>query len=148
MSPFNIKVVKALLIPVNKKGEVLIQDRENYKPLRWGYFGGSVEVGETVKEALIREAKEELVKDISDAKVVELGIFEDIIGGKEVRRHTFIMSVDVESFKYNVQEGKGAKWVSPEEMEDLMKQFASEADVLIARAVSAFLRKDPNLLKT
>lgn len=117
---------------------ILIQDREDYKPPRWGYFGGSVEEGETVREALVREAKEELDIDITDRHLEDLGEFEDQIGDKLIKRYVFIMSVD-DTWSFEVKEGKNAKWVKPETMIDLMMEFSGEADVHIARSTVAFL---------
>ena len=62
------KFRKALLVPVNSKGEVLIQDRSGHKPPPWGYFGGGIEVGETPIVAVIREAKEELDLTLKENK--------------------------------------------------------------------------------
>lgn len=137
MSPLNSKVTKALLIPLNEEGLILIQDRENYKPPRWGYFGGSVEKNETVMEALVREAKEELDINISNVPLEKLGEFEDQIGDTVTQRHVFILKVE-DSWRYEVKEGKGAKWVKPQTMIDLMREFSGDADIRIAQSTRAF----------
>lgn len=131
------KLIKALLIPVNSTGEILIQDRENYKPPRWGYFGGSVEKDETVMEALVREAEEELDIDISHAQLENLGEFVDLREGKLITRHVYIMRVD-DTWDFVVKEGKGAKWVRPETMINLMKEFSGDADIRIAQSTRVF----------
>lgn len=137
-------VTKALLIPLNQFGEILIQDRENYKPPRWGYFGGSVEEGETVLDALIRETQEELAVDISNDEIIELGVFKDQKLDKEINRHAYILIVDKNNWQYKVQEAKGAKWVKPKTMTDLMREFSGIADVAIANKVASYLRaNDP-----
>ncbi len=125
------KITKAILIPVNSNGEILIQDRENYKTPRWGYLGGSVEKGETTMEALVREAKEELDIDISSARLENLGEFEDLRADRQINRHVFIMRVD-DTWQFDVKEGKGAKWVKPETMIDLMIESSGDAGVSIA----------------
>jgi len=51
---------KTLIIPVNSQGEIFGQDRTDYKPPPWGFFGGSIETGETHLEAILHETKEEL----------------------------------------------------------------------------------------
>ena len=33
---------KALIVPVNSKRQILIQDRRGYKKPDWGYFGGGI----------------------------------------------------------------------------------------------------------
>lgn len=133
------KITKALLIPFNQKGEILIQDRENYKPPRWGYFGGSVEQGESIKEGLIREAKEELNCDITEYELIELGQFEDERSNRRINRWVFLIEVNERTWHYKVNEGKGAKWVKPEEMIELMKEFSGEAAVRIAETTLEYI---------
>lgn len=58
----SIFFVAAHALVVNKENKVLVMKRaecNDYKPLTWDIPGGTVEVGETVEEALIRELKEE-----------------------------------------------------------------------------------------
>lgn len=45
-------------IIINNKGEILLQQRTDN--LKWGFPGGSLELGESFQEAAIREAKEEV----------------------------------------------------------------------------------------
>jgi 8-oxo-dGTP diphosphatase len=52
------------VIPVNPKGEVLLQQRDDRADLlypgMWTFFGGAVEEAETPNDAINREIKEEL----------------------------------------------------------------------------------------
>ena len=62
----------AILVLLNGDGRVLLQDRGDDAPAypgQWGLFGGAVELGETVWQALLREAMEELRHDASNAIV-------------------------------------------------------------------------------
>lgn len=58
------KVKKAALFVLrDKEGRVLLQHRDEFAPTNpnyWGFFGGGIEKGESAKEAVKREAKEEL----------------------------------------------------------------------------------------
>lgn len=56
-----------MIIPFNKNKEVLIQDRRdkpNHRKVDYGFFGGGIEEGETIEQALAREVKEELSIDL------------------------------------------------------------------------------------
>lgn len=57
---FKISVHAVIL---NGKKQIL-QLKQTYADLRWGLPGGSIEPGETIHEALLRECKEELGCDI------------------------------------------------------------------------------------
>lgn len=132
-------ITKALLVPVNEFGEILIQDREDFKPPRWGYFGGSFEMGETIKEALIRETDEELGIDISREELLEVGKFIDEIEGKLVTRYVYLLNVDKDNWIFEVKEGKGAKWVDVDEMVRLIQGASGVAGLKIALGIKKFL---------
>lgn len=139
------KVTKALLIPLNQLGEILIQNREGFKPPRWGYFGGSVERGESIKEALIRETIEELGIDISSEELLEVGKFTDEIERKLVTRYVYLLNVDKDNWIFEVKEGKGAIWVDVDEMISLIQGASGEAGLNIALCIKKFLTdKFPN----
>ncbi len=64
--------VKAVIAFYDSEGRLLLQDRHGISGAgeEWGFFGGSIEAGETPAQALAREIKEELG--------VEVGPFEFI----------------------------------------------------------------------
>jgi 8-oxo-dGTP pyrophosphatase MutT (NUDIX family) len=78
---------KALLLPYNHQGQLFIQDRTNYKLPPWGFFGGSIESGETPIEAVIREAKEELDLDLAATDLINIGNLPTIYYGEPVERN-------------------------------------------------------------
>ncbi len=100
---------KALLIPINSKKEILIQDRRNYKKPDWGFFGGGVEEGETYLEAVIREAKEELDLEIEEKELIFLGEFKTLFRNSPKERQLFLYRTDRQDF--TVLEGQGAHWM-------------------------------------
>jgi mutator protein MutT len=57
----------------DNKGKILFQlrDENGRNPNKWGIFGGGIKKGETPMHALIREIKEELQINISDADVIK-----------------------------------------------------------------------------
>ncbi len=62
-------------IIVNNKGEILLQQRTDN--LKWGFPGGSLELGESFEEAAIREAKEEVGLTLKTLKLF------NVYSGKE-----------------------------------------------------------------
>lgn len=102
----------ALIVPYNKDFEVILQRRKGFieKPTDkdYGFFGGGLEEGESVEEALKREVKEELTLDLK--KIKSLKFFKTY--NYEIKEKNLIVELnvflcdikDVENMK--VKEGK------------------------------------------
>lgn len=101
---------KALILPMNSKGEYFIQDRRGFKKPDWGYFGGEIEEGETPLEAVIRETEEELSIKLVENDLVYLGTLETDWDGVKIIRYFHLYRTDQEEF--DVQEGAGGYWLS------------------------------------
>jgi 8-oxo-dGTP diphosphatase len=99
------EIQKALLLPVNSRGEIFIQDRRGHKKPDWGFFGGSIEAGETPVQAVIRETEEELSLKIEESNLASLGISETDWDGVHIIRYLFLYKTDQETF--DVKEGRG-----------------------------------------
>ena len=89
---------------------MLIQDRRGYKKPDWGFFGGSIEKGETPLEAVIRESKEELNLDIRPEELEYRGNYRTEYAGIGITRHFYLYHTEQSTFKD--LEGKGAYWLS------------------------------------
>lgn len=115
---------KALIIPFNSNGEILIQDRSNMKKqvnMPWGYFGGGIEEGENSQDAVIRESKEELGIDIDPVSLEFIGLFEDQPKNDlQIIRHVFLWRTDKKESEFDLSEGKNLKYTKPNEVKDLM----------------------------
>lgn len=64
----------ALIIPYNENLEILLQNRKKIlkkHTKEYGFFGGKIERGETIVQALAREIMEELEININDLKNLE-----------------------------------------------------------------------------
>lgn len=105
---------KALIVPINSKNKIFIQDRAGHKPPPWGFFGGSVELGETALQAVLREAKEELDLDLNEDDLVFVERYELILGGEAVWRTLYLYPTEQETFI--VLEGAGGTWVTLDEV--------------------------------
>lgn len=86
-------------------------------PHTWGPFGGSIEDGESIKEGLLRELKEE----IGFTKHVELHESWNFKDGK-FSYHTFIGLVAKEFRPKLNDETDEYKWLTLEELRDLPKK--------------------------
>lgn len=128
-----IEVVAAL---IREKDNVLICQRsaEKTRPLHWEFVGGKVDLGESHREALIRECKEELGVDICvGKKVVDVSYdYPDI----SIHLHLYssqIVSGDLQAVEHN-----DIKWVRADEIHEY--DFCP-ADTLILNDVRDFLSK-------
>ena len=117
---------------VNEKGEILCTKRDvgkyEYVSLKWEFPGGKVEEGETQKETLERELREEL-----EIKV-EIG---DFFYQVEHDYPDFHLSMAVYECKFREQNismnvHKDLKWVKPE---NLMNLDWAEADLPVAEKI-------------
>jgi len=104
---------KALIVPINSKHQILIQDRRGHKKPDWGYFGGEIEDGETPLQAVIRETKEELQVDIRAEELKYFGISTTMWNERKIIRYMFLYHTDQE--KFDVLEGKGGHWLTFDE---------------------------------
>ncbi|MBO4294356.1 MAG: NUDIX hydrolase [Alphaproteobacteria bacterium] len=69
-------------------GALLIVKRsatDGFMPNAWDFPGGGVEKGETLVSALIREVKEEINVDISNADIELIGVSEEISQKEEIK---------------------------------------------------------------
>mgnify|MGYP001566600257 FL=1 len=101
---------KALIVPINSKHQILIQDRRGHKKPDWGYFGGEIESGETPMQAVIRETKEELQIDVRAEELKYLGTSITVWNERKIIRYMFLYSTN--QAKFDVLEGKGGHWLS------------------------------------
>jgi 8-oxo-dGTP diphosphatase len=84
--------VGAVILAGDPRGVVLIKRR--YEPLagRWSLPGGTVEVGETLEEALVREIEEETGLTVTVGPVVE--VFDRILRDEQGRVRFHFVLVD------------------------------------------------------
>jgi len=102
----------ALIIPFNEKFEILFQNRKNISKKHnkdYGFFGGGLEEGESVEEALAREIKEELSIDAD--KLENLKFFKKYYYEKpelDIARelHVFLCKMP-ETEEIDIKEGEG-----------------------------------------
>ena len=132
---------------INSENKILIQKRSKQKrisPNMWAMTGGSVILGETSKDTIVREAKEELNIDI-DANELHL-ITRFKIGSLWVDTYLLKHDYDIEKMKFQKDEVADAKWVTSKEIDNLVK----EGNFMEFRweIVGEFINKETTYLQT
>lgn len=110
-----IRVVAAVIKAVNEQGkEIILATQRGYGEFKggWEFPGGKLEEGETPKEALIREIKEELDADI---------VVGDLIDIVEYDYPKFHLSMkcfwcELQSEHLVLNEHEDAKWLSKDQL--------------------------------
>ena len=113
-----IRVVAAIIKDINEQGkEIIFATRRGYGDFKggWEFPGGKIEEGETPRNALVREIKEELDIEISVGELI------DTI---EYDYPTFHLSMDcffakITSGELVLKEHEAAKWLTKEELDDV-----------------------------
>jgi len=98
----------ALLIPTNRRKQILLQHRTPdapRKPDYWAFFGGHIETRESPEAAAAREFKEELQIELEEIKFFRKYIF--IEDGETVEKFFFITRLDEDSEKLKRQQLEG-----------------------------------------
>ncbi|MEI6499173.1 MAG: NUDIX domain-containing protein [bacterium] len=121
---FVIKKVKkfhdvALIVFYNNDGQILLQDRSQNSKIgeKWGFFGGHIEDGETIEQAVIRETREELGINIDDH--IFIGNRDTMNDGIVINHSIFVSPLADKAKEFNLQEGRGYKLFSVNEARSL-----------------------------
>jgi 8-oxo-dGTP diphosphatase len=88
---------------------------------KWTIPGGLVELGESVEEAVIREAKEETCLDVEEPQLIDVVGNVDLDEDDKVKYHYVIIDYLVHVKSGNIQAASDAaelRWVPFEEVED------------------------------
>lgn len=122
----------ALLAVVNQDNKILLQDRKNFKGglLKWGWFGGAIELDETPEIAVIREAYEELGLTLLKDELKRIGHFQnEVIKNFILKSDVFIYKTNKDISEFTLGEGDGMKYVSLEKASKLL-QFQQDQDII------------------
>ena len=111
-----IRVVAAVIKATNEKGDPMIfATQRGYGDFKggWEFPGGKIEEGETPKEALVREIREELETEIAVGELIDT---------VEYDYPTFHLSMDcfwaeIVSGDLVLKEHEDAKWLTKDELD-------------------------------
>ena len=111
-----IRVVAAVIKSTNEKGDPMIfATQRGYGDFKggWEFPGGKIEAGETPREALIREIREELETEIAVGELIDT---------VEYDYPTFHLSMDcfwaeIVSGNLVLKEHEAAKWLTRDELD-------------------------------
>lgn len=107
---------------INSEDKILIQKRAPFKKLEpnvWAMTGGSVIVGETSLNTIVREAKEELGINIDEKELKLATKFRT--GHVWVDTYILKCDYDIEEMEFQKEEVSEAKWATWEEIDELVK---------------------------
>jgi len=111
-------VVEAIL--VSNKNEILLQKKTidyEFGPGEGCIFGGVIEEGETLEQALKREIKEELGIEIKGYKLFEVADYQ--AKGYAGKRHVFVVNINKNISDIKITEGAGFAFFDKSELESL-----------------------------
>jgi len=100
---------------------VLIKRGNEPSKGKWTIPGGLVELGESVEEAVIREAKEETCLDVEEPQLIDVVGNVDLDEDDRIKYHYVIIDYLVHVKSGNIQAASDAtelRWVPFEEVED------------------------------
>ncbi|MEK6807677.1 MAG: NUDIX domain-containing protein [Nanoarchaeota archaeon] len=92
-------MLAAKLVLINPAGRILLQLRSKKAKEggKWSFFGGRVDDGETPKQAIMREIKEELNYDVDCFEILD----------KSHERIWFIIKTDKNISEFDLNDGDG-----------------------------------------
>jgi 8-oxo-dGTP diphosphatase len=133
------KAAKALIFFKGKYLFLLRSAKDNVRPLEWDIPGGGIEPGESKKEALIREVKEETGLDISSCRAIQIKEWQKISrSGKNISGTDFLCFLNKPGKIRISKEHILAKWFSQEKILSHSKtpEWLKETISLAAKALS------------
>lgn len=108
---------------INSDNKVLIQKRSIQKKLYpnvWAMTGGSVILGENAKDAIVREAKEELNIEIDANKLILITKIKLPSYSLFIEAYIIKQDYDIDKMKLQEEEVSDVKWATIEEIDNLV----------------------------
>lgn len=112
---------------INDKKQILLEKRSSnkrYSPNKWGLCAGHVDSGESLKQAALRELKEEVGIDLKESDLISFGNPEKLIDKTNSHFTHFYYSIcNKEEKEFTIQEEElsEVRWFNFNEVIDLIK---------------------------
>jgi len=108
---------------INSEGKILLTLRHPdkwFSPNTWENTGGSVWQGESSQQGAVRELKEETGIEVEEKDLIYLGTYKDTSAFID----SYVVHKDVKIENLTLQEGEtvDAKWVSLNELDEMIKK--------------------------
>lgn len=116
------------LFLINDKGQVLLQKRsanKRFDPNKWALCAGHVEAHESLEEAMLREAKEEIGIDISKNDLHQFGEKDVLIRNSNSHiTYFYYIKTNMEEKEFTIQEDElsEVKWFYIDEVIDMINK--------------------------
>lgn len=121
MKPEDGKYIKIVIVFIkNEENKFLIQKTSKEKGSVWATTGGHVKSGQTFKEAIIEEVKEELGLDIGREKF-EL-VYTEKFDFAFMDVYYLEKNINIEDIKVQEEEVEFVKWLSIDEIKELINK--------------------------
>lgn len=132
---------------INSDNKILIQKRSKLKKLEpnvWAMTGGSVILGESSLETIVREAKEELDIDIDSDNLKLITKFRT--GNVWIDTYILKYDYDISKMRFQEDEVSDAKWATWKEIEELVNngQFIKNRWEFVSKILKAEIDKGTN----
>ncbi len=127
------KAVKALVSFSGKYLILLKSAKEEVSPLEWDIPGGRMKTGETEKEALLREIKEETGIDISFSKILLIKNWQMDKNGVKIDGKDFLCILDKPQEVELSEEHTDARWLTKKEI-DASREIPSWIQETVGKA--------------
>jgi mutator protein MutT len=116
MENANVKIIL-----INSRKEILLLHRGDFSdidvPNKWSFVGGALADGETPKEGIVRETKEEIDFDVKDVHLFKE--YDD----PGIKRYVFVATIDKELSELTLTEGDDINFFK---VEDALKTDISK----------------------
>jgi 8-oxo-dGTP diphosphatase len=130
----------ALIVLFDSEKRILLQHRSpdtEILPGYWAFFGGRIGPAETPRDAVFREALEELNCTLKDPRIIVEQDFKE--GDAKGRLYVFIESLQGDKSVLRLQEGQGWGWYKESEILSLKMV---DRDRQIIKVIWEYFRKN------